>query len=63
MYNYTGGTEQIRACVVRANMIDQPELPINDEARNAAHIASAVCGCIGAHPGLLATSTNERGNW
>ena len=38
MHNYWGA-EQIRACVSR--YINQPELPINDETRNDAHIASA----------------------
>jgi len=33
-------------------MINPPELPINDQARNDAHIASTVVGCISAHPGL-----------
>jgi len=38
MYNYSGG--QNRYGLVRAVMINPPELPINDEARNEAHIAS-----------------------
>jgi len=34
----TGRAEQIQAFVCR--LINPPELPINDEARNEAHIAS-----------------------
>jgi len=46
----TGSTEQIRVCV-RTVMINTPELPMNGEARNYAHVASK-CGCISTHPGL-----------
>jgi len=35
----TGGTEQIRASVSRF-VINPPELPVNDKARNHAHITS-----------------------
>ena len=35
----TGGTEQIWACVSRY-VINPPELPMNDKARNDAHFAS-----------------------